>query len=191
MGNHFQTVVDLDATPEEAPALAARALEWLVGQGIVRAERTDCVLGAPLGHPPGPHWASAVEHEDWEPTDGLKIEIGRTVFFGGQGDAEHATCPHCATRTVFYTDYWEIVEGAWEPFHAAISTWHATGAAAVACAHCGHAGDLTAWSWAGDYYAFGYLGFEFWDWPEFAPRFLDAFATALGGHRLVLVWGKL
>lgn len=74
MGNHFQTIVDLHATPADATALAARGLDWLVAEGIVRAERTDCVLGAPLGHPPGPLWAKAVEQVDWEPSDGLKVE---------------------------------------------------------------------------------------------------------------------
>ncbi|WP_137992496.1 hypothetical protein [Streptomyces vilmorinianum] len=192
MGSHFQTVVDLDATAEDAPALAARALDWLVAQGIVRDERTDCVLGAPLGHPPGPRWASAVAVEDWEPGGGLRIEVGRTVFHGGQGDAQYAVCPHCATRTRFCTEDWEYIEdGAREPFDRAISAWHDTGAAAVTRTHCGRDGDLTAWAWADDFYAFGHLGFEFWDWDEFDPRFLDAFGTALGGHRVVRVWGKL
>lgn len=192
MGSTYQTLVDLDATPAEAPALAAHALDRLVGRGIVRAERTDCVFGAPLGHPPGPRWGSAVTYEEWEPSDGLKIEVGRTVFHGGQGDAEYAVCPHCAARTRFYTEAWEYIEdGAWGPFDAAMSAWHATGAATVMCAHCGHPGELAAWSWADDYYAFAYLGFEFWNWPEFDPRFLDAFAEALGGHRVVRVWGKL
>ncbi|MFD7403418.1 hypothetical protein ACFV7R_12235 [Streptomyces sp. NPDC059866] len=191
MGNHFQTVVDLDATSVDAPALAARGLDWLVMEGIVRAERTDCVLGAPLGHPPGPLWAKAVSEEDWEPSDGLNIEIGRTVFHGGQGDAMYAVCPHCATHTDLYTDEWDVIEGAWEPFGKAIETWHDTGKATVTCQRCGRAGDLTAWTWADDYYAFGYLGFEFWDWPEFSPRFLSRFAETLGGHRTVLVGGKL
>ncbi|GDY84963.1 hypothetical protein SAVCW2_41620 [Streptomyces avermitilis] len=53
MGDHFQTIVDLDASAGEAPELAARVIEWLVTEGIVLAERTDCVLGRPLGHPPG------------------------------------------------------------------------------------------------------------------------------------------
>ncbi|MEU6982602.1 hypothetical protein ABZ946_04155 [Streptomyces sp. NPDC046324] len=191
MGDHFQTVVDLDATASEAPVLARRALDWLVAEEIVRAEQTDCVLGAPLGHPPGPRWASAVAIEDWEPGGGLRIEAGRTVFHGGQGEAEYATCPHCATRTAFYDEEWDEAVGAWEPFGRAMSTWHTTGSATVDCAHCGRAGALTAWTWADDYYAFGYLGFEFWDWTEFSPRFLDAFAAALGGHRVVRVWGKL
>jgi hypothetical protein len=191
MGSHFQTIVDLDATPAAAAVLAARGLEWLVKEGMVRAERTNCVLGAALGHPPGPLWAKAVGQVDWEPSDGLKIETGRTVFHGGQGDAMYAVCPHCAAHVDLYTDEWDVIESTSEPFHRAIKTWHATGRAAVACPRCSRAGDLTAWAWDNDYYAFGYLGFEFWDWPEFSPSFLERFAHALGGHRTVLVGGKL
>ncbi|CAL9534901.1 hypothetical protein SUDANB106_04133 [Streptomyces sp. enrichment culture] len=191
MGSHFQTVVDLDATPADASFLAARGLAWLVAEGIVRAERTDCVLGAPLGHPPGPLWTKAVRHRDWEPHDGLNIETGPTVFHGGQGDAMYAACPHCAAHVDLYTDEWEAVEGAWEPFEKAIGTWCDTGRAAVACPHCGRAGDLAAWNWESDHYAFGHLGFEFWDWPEFGTGFLEGLARALGGHRTALVAGKL
>lgn len=36
-----------------------------------------------------------------------------------------------------------------------------------------------------------YLGFEFWNWPEFQPRFLTDFARILGDHQVVHVWGKL
>jgi DNA-directed RNA polymerase subunit RPC12/RpoP len=191
MGNHFQTVVDLDATQADASALAARGLGWLVAEGIVSAERTDCVLGAPLGHPPGPLWTKAVDHQDWEPGDGLNIETGRTVFHGGQGDAGYAVCPHCAGRVDLYTDAWDLIESAWEPFGKAMDVWQDTGLAAVACPRCGRSGDLTRWAWDYDYYAFGYLGFEFWDWPEFSPGFLDRFSHALGGHRTVVVRGKL
>lgn len=191
MGNHFQTLVDLDATQADASSVAARGLEWLVGEGIVRAERTGCVLGAPLGHPPGPLWAKAVGHEDWEPSDGLNIETGRTVFQGGQGDAMFAVCPHCAERVDLYTDEWDLIESAWAPFGKAMDVWHDTGRADVTCPRCRRAGDLTTWTWDHDYYAFGYLGFEFWDWPEFSPAFLTRFTHALGGRRTVLVAGKL
>lgn len=191
MGDHFQTIVDIDATADEASMLAGRALDWLVSEGIVRAERTDCVLGARLGNPPGERWTKAVIQADWAPTDGLKIKTGRTIFHGGQGEAQYATCPRCASRTDFFTEVWDPVEGASEPFDEAFNTWRVTGVATVTCRHCGTASDLRAWAWADDYFAFGYLGFEFWNWPEFAPRFLADFGRGLDGHRLVLVWGKI
>ncbi|GAA1428438.1 hypothetical protein GCM10009601_41660 [Streptomyces thermospinosisporus] len=191
MGDHFQTIVDLDATPAEAEALADRALHWLVSEGIVLAQQTTCVLGAPAGHPPGEHWAKAVIDPDWEPTDGLAVETGRTVFHGGQGGAQYAICPKCAARTDFFTETWEPIDGADDAFFEAINTWHKTGKATVTCSHCASASDLRAWKWADDYYAFAYLGSEFWNWPEFTPRFLADFAQVLEGHRVVRVWGKL
>ncbi|CAL9323853.1 MULTISPECIES: hypothetical protein [Streptomyces] len=191
MGNYFQTVVDLDATPADARTLADSGLDWLVREGIVRAELTDCVLGAPSGHPPGPSWAKAVDQEDWEPSGGLTIETGRTVFHCGQGDPRFAVCPHCAGRADFCTDRLEEIEGAWEPFGEAINAWSDTGSAAVTCPRCRRTGDLTAWTWSDDYFALGYLGFEFWDWPDFSPGFLEGLSRALGGHRTVLMAGKL
>lgn len=185
MGNYFQTVVDLDATESDAEAVAAAGLEWLVEEGIVAAELTDCVLGAPLGHPPGPRWREAVVEDGWEPSDGLKVITGRTVFDGGQGEPWFAVCPHCAGRVDLSTG--EV----WEPFREAVDTWNDTGRAAVACPECGRTGDLTAWAWSDNYFAFACLGFEFWDWPEFRPDFLERFARALGGHRTVLMGGKL
>ncbi|MGP3776147.1 hypothetical protein ACTWJ8_35500 [Streptomyces sp. SDT5-1] len=191
MGNYFQTVVDLDATHADAGTLADGALDWLVREGIVRAELTDCVLGAPSGHPPGPSWAKAVGEEGWEPDGGLRIETGRTVFTCGQGDPMFAVCPHCSGRTDFYTDRLEEIEGAWDVFGEAIEDWSDMGSATVDCPRCRRPADLTAWTWSDDYFAFGYLGFEFWGWPEFSPGFLDGLARALGGHRTVVVGGKL
>lgn len=191
MGDHFQTLVDLDATSADAAGLAVRALGWLVDEGIVSSERTDCVLGACEGHPPGEQWAKAVIEPERAPSDGLKISTGRTVFWGGQGDAQYATCPRCARQTWFYTESWDRIEGARDAFDTAMSLWHETGEAAVTCQHCGHASDLALWRWADDYFAFGHLGFEFWNWPEFEPRFLADLARILGGHEVVRVWGKL
>jgi hypothetical protein len=191
MGDYFQTIVDLDATTADASELAARALDWLVGEEIVRAERTDCVLGSPLGHPPAGQWTKAATDPGWEPTDGLGIETGRRVFFGGQGGAQYVSCPRCGGRTWFHTEDWEPVEGTWAAFGDAIEEWHASGDANVTCPSCAQASELTRWRWADDYFAFGYLGFEFWNWPEFDPRFIADFSRALNDHQVVRVWGKL
>lgn len=138
MGDHFQTIVDLDATSASASGLASRALDWLIREGIARAERADCVLGAPLGHPPAGQWAktAAEPGSGWEPTDGLSIQARRTVFFGGQGDAEYAACPLCTDRTRFLTEERETIDGTWAPFGNAINDWHASGQASVTCPSC-------------------------------------------------------
>ncbi|MGA5417401.1 hypothetical protein [Streptomyces pseudogriseolus] len=193
MGDHFQTIVDLDAGPDEAAAYAERGLAWLISEGIVNAERTDCVLGAPLGHPPGPNWLRACSpaDEEWEPSDGLNVEVGRTVFNGGQGEPEAVTCPRCEVTTRLMTDTWAPDDEAWAPFGAALHDWDDTGEAEVVCPACAASVPLPEYRWADDYFAFAHLGFEFWNWPEFTEEFLTRFSDALGGHRVRRVWGKL
>ncbi|PZG99314.1 hypothetical protein C1I97_24150 [Streptomyces sp. NTH33] len=193
MGDHFQTIVDLDVSPRDAPRSARRAVEWLVAEGIVLAERTDCVLGQPLGHPPGPNWQRAVAEDDGdrEPYDGLAVYTGRTVFHGGQGGSEAVHCPRCAATTRLYTDRWELIVEAWTPFSEAIGTWHTTGAADVECPACAASVPLPDWAWSDDYFAFAHLGLEFWNWPRFTEDFRARTADVLGGHRTAYVWGKL
>lgn len=52
MGDHLQVLVDLDATSADASVLADRALDWLVREGIVVAERNGDELWQAnrLGH---------------------------------------------------------------------------------------------------------------------------------------------
>lgn len=193
MGDHFQTIVDLDTSPHEAPRLAERVVEWLVVEGIVLAERTDCVLGQPLGHPPGPNWQRAVSPEDADrdPWDGLAVYTRRTVFDSGQGGPEAVSCPRCGVTTRLTSDEWDLIDDAWAPFSKAMDAWHETGAAQVDCPACAESVPLTAWTWTDDYFAFGHLGFEFWNWPEFTPAFRARISELLDGHRTAYVWGKL
>ncbi|MFE9327196.1 hypothetical protein ACIHDR_37095 [Nocardia sp. NPDC052278] len=193
MGDHVQVLVDVDATSADASALADRALDWLVREGIVLAERNDGDRWARRDYPPGAHWAKAVDEldDDCNPEYGPTIEIGRTMFHGYQNDVGDATCPLCARRTDFITEDWDYIEGAKEPFDLAIETWRETGLATVTCGYCDLASDVQAWTWSDGSMALGYLGFEFWNWPDFTSRFVDEFAGALGGHRIARVWGKL
>jgi hypothetical protein len=46
VGTWYQTVVDRDATEQEAPALAKKIHDWLVVEGIVVTVPTDCVLSS-------------------------------------------------------------------------------------------------------------------------------------------------
>jgi hypothetical protein len=188
--------VDLDATAADAAELADRALGWLVREEIVSAERTDCVLGASAGHPPGEQWTRAAADPDidwhWPWADGLDIQTSRTVFCGGQGGAQYATCPQCASRTWLLTEEnWGPIEGRWELFADAIAEWTENGTGNVTCSSCARPSDLTRWRWSDDYFAFGYLGFEFWNWPAFAPRFIADLRRILGDHQVVVVEGKL
>lgn len=194
MGDHFRTIVDLDAGPQETPRLAERVVEWLVAEGVVHAELVpDCVYGQPLGRVSGPNWERAVAPEDirFGPGDGLAVYSERTVFHGGQGGAEAARCPRCAATTRFDTDEGELIRETWTPFAEAIDSWHETGEAHVDCPACAETVPLPAWTWTDDYFAFAHLGFEFWNWPPLTPEFGARITGLLDGHRTVFIQGKL
>lgn len=200
VGDSFRTVVDLDAAPAEAEGPAGRTLGWLVREGVVAAERTDCALGAawdypPVrqwvkGHPPAQHWAKAVLAPEGRPAHGLDIRVGRTISWGGEGSVTCATCPVCGAQTDVCAHASALKRNAWGVFAEAIDLWRRTGAAAVGCAACGREVDLPGWHWSDDGLAFGYLGLTFWNWPPLDPRFVADLARALGGHRVVLHGGQ-
>ena len=185
MGDHFQVIVDLDAGAQDAPGLAERVVAWLVAEDIVRAERTKCVLGEPLGHPPGPDWHRAVtEDSDFEPDDGLAVHTRRTGFTSGADMPEAAVCPRCTAAT-------PLADDVWTRFSDAMQTWHDTGHAAVGCPTCATPVPVPDWTWDDAPLAFGHLGFEFWNWPDLHEDFRARLAALLDGHRTAYLWGKL
>lgn len=194
MGDHFRTIVDLDASPQQAPRLAERVVDWLVAEGIVLPELTPHrVYGQPLGRMPGPHWQRAVAQDDvhWGPGEGLAVHTERTVFHKrGQGGLDTARCPRCTATTRLRGDGGMIPE-AWGPFLMAINAWHETGTADVACPHCAESVPVTDWTWTDDYFSFAHLGFQFWHWPELTPEFRARISELLGGHRTAYIRGKL
>ncbi|MFJ8190970.1 hypothetical protein ACIQ8D_14540 [Streptomyces sp. NPDC096094] len=187
MGDGFQVIVDLDADETDAEGLARRVLEWLVAEGIVFAERTRCVPGQPLGHPPGPHWERAVT-DDWDfaPQDGLAVHTRRTGFTSGADMPGAARCPLCHAPTPLD----DTDDGAaWQRFSTAMRTWYDTGAASVDCPACATAVPVPDWTWDEAPLAFGRLGFEFWNWPELTDDFRARVSALLDGHRTTYLWG--
>jgi hypothetical protein len=170
---------------------------WLVSEGIVLADRENCVLGQPLGHPPGPHWSRAVTDDDpdGEPFDGLAVHTGRTVFDSGQDGPEAVTCPRCRTTTDLTHEDEDGVgvedETVWPRFAAAITAWQDGAHADVTCLACTRDAPLGEWLWADDRLAVGHLGLEFWNWPELSDDFRTRLADLLDGHRTAYLWGKL
>jgi hypothetical protein len=183
VGDWFQVIADVDATEEEAPRLAADVLSWLVATGIVSAERTDCVLGAPLGNPPGLRYETAVNEPDerlrtlW--TNGVEVFAGATVVDAGQGADDDLVCPHCAAESSYEDPQWQT-------FQSGIESWHAGGRGDVTCVQCGRTAAVGDWS----KWAFGRVGIRFWNWPPLRDDFVAETARRLG-HRVRLVDGKL
>jgi hypothetical protein len=188
MGDTFRTIVDREATLAEAPTLADHVSSWLIEEGIIASKRTDCVLGSREGYPPGPRFPYALDKLR-DPlgifakgtrtlsTNGLEIVIGRTVFDSGQGG--QILCPSCGEESA-----------SWEGWQDAIAQWSdSSGPALLRCALCGRAAPVTEWNYDPPW-AFGNLGFTFWNWPSLEAGFVAEVSRILG-HRTVVICGKL
>ncbi|MFI9001063.1 hypothetical protein [Streptomyces sp. NPDC053541] len=195
MGDYFERVVDVEATDGEAAELAARALDWLVAEGVVTRERDREGMYSPHadeGYAAGPHWTRAVQGDPgWGPGP-LAVITGRHHYAGGQGEDEpaYAVCPECAVRTtvIGYPESFVADEEVWAPFRAAVEAWERTGTGDAACPACGTASPVTRWEWC-DSYALGTLCFEFWGWPPLADAFVEDLTARLG-HRTARHMGK-
>lgn len=181
MGDWFQTLVDRDATAEEAPALAAYILQWLIKEQIVKPDATDCVLGGEFGYPPGQNYSRAVDENGSGflsmQTNGLEIIVRRSVIWSGQGEVE-LICSACGRFSP--PDRWAD----------AIAEWHeGRGPGMLACPGCG-ASQSVAECPHNPAWGFGQLAFQFWNWPTLGPSFVDEI-TRRTEHRVVLVAGKL
>jgi hypothetical protein len=197
MSDTYQTIVDADATAEKAADLAAGVVETFQRRDIIAGERTDCVLGSAdgTGYPPGPNYEDAIEphvHSDvcrgqphldirqlW--TNGLAVDVGRRVFYSMTGE-QALVCRSCGSRIALDRFPASLDE--------AINEWYAgAGPGQFSCSFCGAPVAVSAWTWDPPW-AFGYLGFTFWNWPPLKANFVRDVGTLLG-HRTVLVCGKL
>lgn len=185
MGDWFETIADIEATPEEADRLGAEVLSWLVEQRIVMAEQTDCVLGS-RAHRPGPNYALATVEPDEVlhrlATNGFRVVTGQSVFYSMGVD--RVVCPRCGAAVVDHQD-----EESWDNFSPIIDEWYGGGSGVYACKSCGQSVGINEWGWSPPW-GFGCLGFEFWNWPMLDPGFVAAVSNRLG-HRIVQPCGKL
>ena len=181
MGDWFQIIVDRDSTEEEAVSVGEDIVKWLIADGIIDADMSECLLGEDLGYPPGPDYRIATGDGDdhWLTlmTNGMEVITGRTVFWGW-GDFV-LVCDKCATR--FEPD---------EDWGDRVSEWYdRQGPGLISCPQCGHAQSVADWEFDPPW-GFGNLGFQFWNWPPLEPSFIDAVTKKLG-HRVVFVEGEL
>ncbi|MCL2582368.1 MAG: zinc-ribbon domain-containing protein [Streptosporangiales bacterium] len=183
MGNWFQTLVDIEATADEAAVLGKSLIDWLLHTGVIAGEPSnDCVLGGD-GYRPGERYATALADpsEDWflgPGVNGVRATTESNVFHAGQLGV-HVECPRCQNEVDFED---AIVPG--------IDDWLFDGGTGIRpCPGCGTRFTLNGWNWQPPW-AFGYLGLEFWNWPLLSKQFIASVGERLG-HRLVVVEGKV
>jgi hypothetical protein len=197
VGDNFEVVVDVEATLAEAPELADAVLRWLVAEGLVDATRSDTALGTDRGHRAGPRCREALGDPEQADamasfrTNGLGIEIGRTVFYPIQGEPGPALCPLCEHLVLLVDPVtWRDTPDL-ELFNDALGDWHDGGDGTVTCPNCGSGIAINEWQWQGDWpIVVGHLGFKFWNWPLLHPNFVREIGERLR-HRVVVTRGKL
>lgn len=183
MGDCFQKLGDLDATAEEALGLADSVTAWLVAEEIVSSELTDCGFSG-LGRRPGRRSGGALadpDHADglWTrlSTNGLRIDVERQVYFGGQGGVSDAACPNCGNIARF------------GDFSDAYDDWVKDGVADHACPACTQSSLTNDWILEPQW-GVGHLQLTFWNWPPLSKQFRDDVSAHLNHHRLLDIYDK-
>lgn len=185
MGDWSQSLVDVEVSAEDAPELGARLTRWLVDTGVIMAEQSDCVLGTPLGHPPGPNYGRAVGGTEPAPVlwaNGAAISVGRVVSHSYEPEA--LACRYCGHQEVLALNDQKL-----QVAFAAIGDWADGGVGAIPCPSCSAANDVNGWDWKPTW-GFGLLTMEVWNWNPLAPEFI-ADVSGFLGHRVVYTNFKL
>lgn len=176
MSDNVTWFVDLDASPDEAKALADHVSKWLITQGIVspipcQALGADHLLSRGSS---AAQW-DAFEHIYPAELCGLEMVIERTVFHSGGNGIDAISCPSCTTRHLPDEVSWDDAVDAWYAGRAEHS---------MSCPACHARHSIVDWTFDMPW-GFGNLGFGFWNWP-ISDRLLDELSI-MTGHRYRLV----
>jgi hypothetical protein len=181
----FETVVDVDADPEDAASLAKKVVSELVRRKIICSEPSDCTLGS-LGYRPDSGIDDLLRAKDdllfQLATNGLEVSVGRTVSIPPSLDS--ISCPLCNAEASTDTLSWG----------ESVGDWYEGGEGNLVCPACMAPSSVVRWRHSPNA-AFGHLAFTFWNWPPFdeanwvtTPARIIESTT---GHRCEIVGGKL
>jgi DNA-directed RNA polymerase subunit RPC12/RpoP len=179
MSDSYKSIVPINVKKDEVESIASKVLDWLTAKKIIKNEITDCTLGE-NGYPPSENYKSIIEGHDYDFTtlwtNGLAIIKNREVFENGGNGLEEINCPTCGTN---------IIEQDWQQ---AIEEWYnETGKDSMKCPHCNSQESITQYHFV-PMWAFGELGFKFWNWPDFKPSFIEEFEKVVE-KPIVIVYG--
>jgi hypothetical protein len=137
-----------------------------------------------LGRRPGLRHGNALENLDdaggvWTTlsTNGLHIDVGRQVYYGGQGGVSDAACPNCGGIELF------------SDFSAALDDWYKTGTTDHGCPACTRRSPINDWRLEPQW-GVGHLQLTFWNWPPLSERFRQDVSAHLNDHRLLYIYDK-
>ena len=182
MGDVFQTLVATHVSAGAAPAARDALLQFLIFNGFLAPEASDCILGEGEGHRPGPKYSRAVAQQDHFllqlATNGVSVDTGRIVALDPQGETTWI-CFACHTKND---------NGA--GLSKAISGWYeGDDAAAIDCTSCSASTPLMQLV-AEPPIAVGHVAVTFWNWPPLEREFIHQIENTIQSA-VTLVYGKL
>ena len=181
MGDYFTSFAPLRPKITQSKAIGFKLIHWLIKEGIVVNELSDCTLGN-LGYAPGENYQSVLVEEDPRlielRTNGVEVFTERTVFHNGGYELDHVRCPQCNT---------DLSRTSWS---AALNEWmDDSGEVLVDCSNCGSRTAIEnlqfqpAWG-------FSNLGLTFWNWTRFKNTFVQDLEQKIGSPVRV-IYGKI
>lgn len=195
MSESYQVLIDHDASPSEASAVADTIREALLAERIIRPEaNSDCVLTG-VGYPPGPRLAQIYTYRErelryWDMLDtiGVKLHQDRYINFFGFPVFEYSKCPACKDR--FSGDH-PVMEAIYDCVGVFINDERLE---PITCPSCSEIISCDRWISAPDL-GFCHVAVEFWNWPAFdASGWKLSIPDLLNertGRRLVTSWGHM
>jgi hypothetical protein len=118
MSDIFVSVVPMAIHLARPAEMARTVVEWLVEREVIVAVQSDCVLGGPLGYPPGPRYKDILEsgrsYRYYEKscqsfktslTKGLEVISRRTVFHAGSNGLSVILCT-CCRADIINSECW-------------------------------------------------------------------------------------
>jgi hypothetical protein len=181
MGGNFISIVPLKISKSEVAPLAEKVINWLLSQKIIKEPKTACVLGSSDGYPPGDNYVNIIDGNDYLlelETNGLDVKMTREVFHNGGNGVDRILCPSCS---------YNIYESDWGSL---IDEWYKeTGEDMITCPECETPHSIADYKFDPPW-AFGDVGFTFWNWPSFTESFINDLEI-LTGKSLVIVYGRL
>lgn len=191
MSDYYQELAFDAIPPDEAEAATRRAIQWLIAEGVIAPELTDCVLGGDneLGHPPGPNWRNATGDAERPDdalffqldTNGIECRAGRHVSTAG-GHIEETNpgkCPACGGETSEGFDIFDLAD-----------RWFEGEDISLDCPICIAASRLEDWDFTPNF-AFGFVSITVWNWPELSPGFVERLSQAIGASRVRRIFGAI
>ena len=194
MSDNFEMLVDVDATPGEADAVARAVLNRFQKLGLITGTANrGCVLGS-TGYRPGPAVADSYKLEKregrfWElVTCGVEPTVGRSFNMWALGpSSEGFTCSACGAIVKPFGDSFG------DAIHKAVGEWmEESGPALVSCPECRKKRPITEWQCKPPF-GFGNVSFRFWNWPQLdSPSWkidIAGIVREVTGHRVVCTYG--